>query len=102
MAYKVVIEKTAQQEFDNIVFYLSQVLCSRQAAQNFMSEFSYQVEQIKEAPYFRPKSHIPLLAKQGYRSFHVGRDLAIYKVRNDKLVVIAHIVHLSQNYARLI
>lgn len=52
-------------------------------------------------PLMHPLSHLPELAALGYRPIHIKRYAALYKVTNDK-IVIAHIFHQTQDYARLV
>ncbi len=101
MAYKAVITREAQREYESIVSYLVSTLLSPAAADDFMNEFEYQVALTCEMPLMHPLSHLPELAALGYRPIHVKRYVALYRIADDK-IVIAHIFHQTQDYARLV
>lgn len=101
MAYKKVILKSAQAEYRDIVSYLVEVLKSPQAAAHFMNEFDYQLDLIAETPEMFSLSRMPELAARGYRAAHVNNYLMLYKIQGQN-VVVAHVFHQSQDYARLI
>ena len=44
---------------------------------------------------------MPELAARGYRTMHVNNYVALYRVKDD-MVVVAHIFHQTQNYASLV
>ena len=81
MAYKAVITREAQREYEAIVSYLATALLSPAAANDFMNEFDYQVALTCEMSLMHPLSHLPELAALGYRPIHI---------------------HQTQDYARLI
>lgn len=98
---KVVILAEAQREYEGIVSYLAVTAQSPSAARSFMEELDRQVRLVASYPESHPLSHLRELAAKGYRSFAVGKYLAIYRI-GDSAVVIAHIFHQSQDYARLV
>jgi plasmid stabilization system protein ParE len=101
MACRVVIESAAAREYRQIVSYLADVLKSPSAARGFVDTFDEQVNLLREHPEMWPLSSCKELAHLGYRRFRVGSYLVLYKVTADA-VLIAHIVHQSQDYARLV
>lgn len=101
MACRKVILAEAQREFRDIVGYLVGVLQSPRAAQRFMDEFDAQLALVSENPGIYGLSRVPELAARGYRCASVGSYVMIYKVQADAIVV-AHIFHQSQDYARLV
>ncbi len=101
MAYKAVITREAQREYESIVSYLTSTLLSPAAANDFMNEFEYQVALTCEMPLMHSPSHLPELAALGYHPIHVKRYVALYKVA-DNTAIIAHIFHQTQDYARLV
>lgn len=101
MTYKAVITREAQREYESIVSYLASTLLSPATASDFMNEFDHQIALVCEMPLMHPLSHLPELAALGYRPIHIKRYVALYKVTNDK-IVIAHIFHQTQDYARLV
>lgn len=101
MAYRKVILAQAQQEYRDIVGYMVGVLKSPQVARGFMEEFDRQVDLVAGNPELFALSRMPELAARGYRAAPVKNYLMLYKVRDDS-VVIAHIFHQLQDYARLV
>lgn len=101
MAYKAIIAREAQREYESVVSYLASTLLSPAAARDFMDEFDRQVALACEMPLMHPLSHLPELAALGYRPMHVKRYVALYKVVGEQ-IVIAHIFHQTQDYARLV
>ena len=60
-----------------------------------------QVDSVRDNPELHALSRMPELATKGYRPLFVKNYVALYKV-HDGAIVIAHIFHQSQDYARLI
>lgn len=101
MAYRLVIAREAQREYRAVVDYLAKTLGSPQAARHFMDEFDAKAELMRRRPEAFDLCHLPELAALGYRSTAVMRYTFLYRVAGDE-VVIAHVFHQSQDYARLV
>lgn len=101
MAYRITIAAEAAREYEQIVSYLSGILNSKQTAQGFADEFARQVESVRANPEIHALSRMSELAARGYRPLLVNRYIALYKVVGEE-VVIAHIFHQSQDYAKLV
>ena len=101
MAYKRKILKEAAREYRDIVRYLAAVLGSPDAARGFMDEFDYQLRLVCDMPELYGLSRMRELAVLGYRSMLVKNYVALYKIEGDA-VVVAHIFHQSQDYAKLV
>lgn len=101
MSFRRVILREAQKEYRSIIDYLVGVLKSPQAAVDFMNEFEYQLGLVAENPNLHSLSQLPELAALGYRPVFVKSYVALYKVDGDA-VVVAHVFHQSQDYARLV
>ena len=101
MAYRKVILDEATREYREIVIYLAEILQSLQAAADFMDEFDCQLSLVAENPLLFGLSRMPGLAARGYRTMHVNNYVALYRVKDD-MVVVAHIFHQTQNYASLV
>ncbi len=101
MAFEVVILDEAQREYRQIVEYLARILCSPQAAQSFMDSFEDIITLIAETPELFALSRMEELAAKGYRTALVKNYGMLYTIREDK-VIIAHIFHQTQDYARLV
>lgn len=101
MAYRAVILDEAQREYLAIVSYLADVLKSPQAAAGFMDEFERQLNFVRDNPEIHALSRMPELAARGHRPMLVNNYIALYKLEGD-MVVVTHIFHQSQDYARLV
>lgn len=101
MAYRKVLLGSARQEYREIIEYLVDVLKNSQAAVDFMDEFDHQFDLIARDPELYALSSLPELAGRGYRRFLAKKYLVLYRIQGDR-VVIAHIFHQSQDYARLV
>ena len=101
MAYEYVLLPHAQRDFDDIVQYLAIDLASPQAARHFIDEFVKKMALVCQSPHLYSLSRIPEIANRGYRPMPVMRYVALYSIRGD-LIVVAHIFHQSQDYARYV
>ncbi len=101
MACKKVILDEAQREYRTIASYLAEVLKSPQAAANFMDTFDRQLSLIAETPEIFALSRVPELAARGYRTALANNYIMLYKV-HEGMVVVAHVFHQTQDYARLV
>ena len=100
MAHDYLILEGTQRDYERIIRYLSGDLATPSAAVRFMDEFDRQIETVCENPRLHALSRMPELAALEYRSFFVNSYVAFYSIREDT-VVVAHIFHQSQDYARL-
>lgn len=101
MACDFVLLPRAQADFEEIVRYLSVELDSKKAAQRFVEEFESKVALVCEHPEMYQLSRMPEVASRGYRTMSVMRYVVLYAYR-DSRVVIAHIFHSLQDYARYV
>ena len=79
MTYNVAILKSARYEYESIVGYLAQILKNPRAAGNFVAEFEYQLDLLREQPLLRPLSHMQELTARNYRSFPVNNYVCLYR-----------------------
>lgn len=101
MAYRVSIAAEAMREYEQTVAYLSNTLKSPKAAQGFTDEFMRQVDSMRGNPKLHALPRMPELAAKDYRPLFVNNYVALYKIDGDA-VIIAHIFHQSQDYAKLV
>lgn len=101
MTYKARILKEAQREYRAIVRYLQTIAKNTAAARAFVDEFARQVQLISENPTMCRLSRLPELGVHGYRLCLVNNYAMLYKIHEEQ-VVIAHIFHQSQDYAKLV
>ena len=88
MTYNVVILKSARYEYESIVGYLAQILKNPRAAGNFVAEFEYQLDLLREQPLLRPLSHMQELAARNYRSFPINNYVCLYKFEHETISVL--------------
>ena len=101
MATDYKLTEQAALEFEKIVEYLCVKLKSPQAASNFEKEFLRLIDPACEQPEILPLSQHSRLAKLGYRKLLINRYIALYTYR-DNVIIVAHIFHQTQDYARLV
>ena len=101
MAYRRVILASAQVEFESIVEYLAVQLASPMAAERFMAEFEHELDVVCDMPEIHALSRMPELAALGYRPMYFTNYVALYCFDGTQ-VVIAHVFHQTQDYARLV
>lgn len=101
MACDYVLLPRAQEDFEEIVRYLSVELDSKRAAVRFVEEIESKVLLACEYPEIHPLSQMPEAASRGYRVMPVMSYVVPYAYRDGR-VVIAHIFHSLQDYARYV
>lgn len=103
MAYKVQIADFAKTELSEIVGYISETLCNKNAAASLLDDFSEQKSFLYENPYTFPECPIESLQQKGYRRFLFKKNyVALYLVEEDKkIVTIMHIFYAKRDYEKL-
>ena len=101
MACEYVHLPRAQVDLDDIVRYLSVDLASPGVAVRFLDEFEQKVASACEFPEMYPMSRMPEIAARGYRAMPVMRYVVLYAYRDERILV-AHIFHATQDYARYV
>ena len=99
MTYDARILESANRELDQVVAYLASY--DKAAAHDFLDEFEKQLDLICSGTVEYRLSRMPELAQLGYRIAFVGRYLFLYYLE-DEMVVVAHVFHQRQDYARLV
>lgn len=101
MGYKSRILEEAQGEYRAVVRYLHSIAKNPIAARDFVDEFARQVQRISENPTMCRLSRLPELSAYGYRLCLVNNYAMLYRI-HDEHVVIAHVFHQSQDYAKFV
>lgn len=101
MTCDVRLSRSAEKDIGDIVSYLTMSLHSAQAAGAFLDRLDETVERISRYPESFPLSLDSRLARMGYRKALLGRYVLLYRA-SEKNMVIAHVFHGSQDYARLV
>ena len=102
MACEVRLTAQAELEVVNIVAYLAESLCNSQAADRFLDELDALMTRLEQAPDLYPACAEPRLRSLGYRKAPLMRYVALYRQVGTDQVVIGHVFHMSQDYARLV
>ena len=99
MAYKVLIQETALDEFDEIVEYLSRY--SEKAALKFKEEWNACISSLEDGIVEYGLSRFENLGGAGYHFMFFGDYVLLYLKSKDTKTV-AHIFHQKQDYANLV
>lgn len=106
MAYKVQIADSAKAELAEIVAYISETLCNKDAAASLLDDFFEQKSFLCDNPYSFPECPIESLRRKGYRRFLFKKSyVALYLVEDKediKVVTIMHIFYAKRNYEKLV
>lgn len=101
MAYKLIVTKHADDLLDSLVCYLLFRLKNEQAASHLLNGIKNIYDRLEENPLQFAYSSDTYLARKGYREAIVPQMdyVVIFSIKeNDKLVIIAGIFHLLENY----
>lgn len=99
MAYNVKVLPTAELEVEDIVEYLSGFVV--QPARHFIEDYRRQLELLASGVIDYGLCKLPEVAKLGYHVCRVNSYIMLYYFEGDA-VVIAHVFHQRQDYARLV
>ena len=106
MAYKVQIADSAKAELAEIVGYISETLCNKNAAASLLDDFYEQKSFLYENPYTFPECSIESLRKKGYRRFLFKKNyVALYLIgdkQDGKIVTIMHVFYAKRDYEKLV
>ena len=101
MTYKVVFEDSAIVEYVEIVDYLIVTKRSKTAAKNFVDEMQRILDLVKANPDNFGLSKYKKIHKLRYHKVNINNYVMLYKVKSNEVLVV-HIFHQSQNYAKLV
>jgi len=103
MAYKAVKSPDFMQDVDEIVGYIARTLASPSAAASLFDGLDREVALLEEQPKTRPLSRDSFLAARGYRKSVMGNYLMLYRVDDEKkLVLLVHLFYGGRDYARYV
>jgi plasmid stabilization system protein ParE len=101
MAYEVKYEKTAEDDLDSILDYLTNELHNIRAAKRLVGEISRRISYLVDSPELYSAAFSPILAQKGYRTFSVGNYIVFFKVDHEaRIVSIVHIVFGKRDYIK--
>lgn len=104
MAYSVRITEKAEEDLSEIVTYISDTLYNPQAAENLLTAFLCETENIAENPYMYPLSNDPHLRAEGYHRLLFKKNyVALYLIDDEaSLVSIMRIFYAKRDYGNLL
>ena len=101
MSSSIFITEQSKAEIRQITNYLENVLKSKQAKDNFVEKLRHMQEILRESPELYAISRTPEVKAIEGRVAPVGNYVMIY-VLKDNVVIVAHVFHRLQNYAKLL
>lgn len=101
MAYRVTLTANAQRDRDAIIEYLLTTFHAPSSAVKFLDGLDEVIATLETAPQTFPLSREPRLHAMGYHKAPIMNYLALYRVEG-QTVIIVHIAHQTQDYARLL
>ena len=103
MEYRVDVSDAADRDVDEILAYIAGKLANPTAASRFADELDKKYEELESHPYIFELSRNEYLAELGYHRFIVGNYVALYRVEEEKhLVVIVRIFYGKREYEKWI
>lgn len=99
MALSVRILPEAEREVDEIAAYLAGH--GPRTLARFLDKYEEQLELLATGRVDYGLCKLPELARLGYHSCHVNSYIMLYFFEGDE-VIVAHVFHHSQDYARLV
>ena len=101
MAYEVVYTKTFEREYDSVLRYHVEHLCTPQAAQSLMTELDDACVLLAENPELKAISRKPMLEELDLREWPVKNYVIVYRAEGGRLYL-EHIFHQSQDFELLV
>lgn len=101
MAYKLIISSEADDQLDNIIFYIVNKLKNPEAAGEILDEIFDLYKTIEKFPESFPMCSDPYLAKKGYRKCILAHhDYVILYLMDEMHIKISGIFHARENYIK--
>lgn len=101
MPFRVLVTDEAATDLESIVSYLSGAFAEPGAAVDLLDAFDEFVQNVSAFPEMYPSVRELRLSRLGYRKAALKKYIALYRVQG-KDVLVAHVFHQSQDYARLV
>ena len=103
MKYKIVRTDKADEQLQEILYYIADDSESVDIALNYLNKIVVAIERLEDFPMYGSLPKYSILRKQGYRVLIVWRHLIFYKVNcNEKIITEYAIVDGRQEYKNLI
>ena len=97
--YKVVISPSANADLFNALKYVAYELENPQAAAELADGVQKCYSDLEDFPLAHELCRDPVLRRMGYRRYHVGNYLVIFRITEENNEVrVVHLFHATQNY----
>jgi len=98
------IEHSAQAEVDlrNILDYISFNLCNPKAASGFLDEYNWKINLSAENPNMYGMINTEHIKIRGLHKMPIDNYIMVYKVDEDKRIMIMRIFNQRQNYLNIL
>ncbi|HJA57775.1 type II toxin-antitoxin system RelE/ParE family toxin [Mediterraneibacter glycyrrhizinilyticus] len=101
MAYKLIITEKAEEQLDNLVYYLMYKLKNNQASIHLLDSIDKIYDRLEENPFQFPKSRDVYLQRGGYReAVLTDMDYVIVFRIEETSVYVTGIFHQLENYTK--
>jgi plasmid stabilization system protein ParE len=101
--YRLEISDHAEEDFDEVIVYIAETLAAPRAAAEFADEVYACYDRLEQNPFVYEECRDPRLKKEGYRRAIINNYVLIYRIYEEKKLVIAHrFFYGGQDYAKLI
>ena len=100
--YSVEVSNNADYDLDRILSYIVEDLASPQAASSFTDEVYECYVKLEQNPFIYEECRDPRLQREGYRRAVIKNYVMLYKIYENRLVVVHRFFYGRQNYAELI
>lgn len=101
--YKLKVTFLAQEDLNEIFFYISENLHAPVAANKLMDEIICSIQELCMFPYKSPKSIDPILKQRGYRKLVIENYIALYLVEEEsRQIIIARVFYGAMDYGKFI
>ena len=100
--YRVDVSDKADYDLDRILSYIAVDLASPQAAASFADEVYECYDRLEENPFIYEECRDTKLQQEGYRRAVIKNYIMLYKVYDNKLVIVHRFFYNRQNYVMLI
>ena len=103
MKYKIIRTDKADEQLNDIIFYIAEDSGSIDIALDYLNKIEKAVNRLEDFPMSGSVPRYTILRKQGYRVLIVERHLVFYKVdESEKVVTIYAFVDSRREYKNLI
>ena len=101
--YRLIITELAQQDLDDIVYYITYNLANPAAAGSFLDEVEKCYGHLKRNPLIYAKSNDKRLEKEGYRKALIKNYILIFKINEEqKTVIVYRFFYGPRDYIKLL